>query len=478
MLPTCLTSQFEAMGQPRLLRPLCPNMLDSAGLPTSSLLDGIDRLFCEDAARAICEWEMPEGLPLGGVREDRWRTVSSLQKAIRRGDVYAAMVAAHSAFEVDAKYTLRRLVVCAVEDVMLGNLYAVAVTLALAGSKASRQIGGEHKTAVWLAGMLAGGLKDRSACNLCVVVDYDRRLHPIMTEWSRDSDGDLSARAATLSLPVEHRMMAAWLLAGTKRFWGLNVPKDNDRPRWSLMRLMVDSGMPLILYYIADRAAIRGGDCMFPSLLPIWQMLQQAEPRGLQVVSNDLPPAPMLGNILAPAYDMHTREGRIAIQRFSRHSDIARCLEPIADPSKRLETLWSAVFTAEGGKLNLRVNSPEIGAVHRNAIHLELNYQGLPSIQGQARLLSAIRQNLNALHEHRRDVLSTMRRGDQLPAPKLHQSTTRAGTHNLPILPGQPGQPLHGAPFQPQQSFHAPLPDYDPARADYWLWEPGDISFD
>ena len=81
--------------------------------------------------------------------------------------------------------------------------------------------------------------------------------------------------------------------------------------------------MPLILYYIADRAAIRGGDCMFVSLLPLWQMLD-AEDGCLQLRRGTVPRDPGIGEYLAAAYDMHTRDGRNALRRFARESCFIR----------------------------------------------------------------------------------------------------------------------------------------------------------
>lgn len=212
MLSPYLTQCLDHLRQPRLRQPLCPNMLRD-GLPRPGVLEGVDRLLCEDAVARILAWEMPRDLPVGQQREERWRAVSSLQKAIRRGDIHAAMVAAHAAFGMDPAYLRRRLVVCAVEDVGLGNLYAVAATLALAGDVASRRLAGELKTWVWLAAQLAGGWKDRSTCNMCTLVNLNRELRPTLPEWADLPGTDLATKAHDMGRPAEERMLAAWLLA-------------------------------------------------------------------------------------------------------------------------------------------------------------------------------------------------------------------------------------------------------------------------
>ena len=304
------------------------------------------------------------------------------------------------AYDMDARYLVYRLAVCSIEDVGLGNLYGVAVTLALAGSLPNRRIGGERKTSVWLAAQLAGGLKDRSACNMVLAVDFDRSLHPVTQEWGRLSDDDLAQKAADLSRPVQERMAAAWSLAGTKRFPNTNAPEWNDRPRWSLMSLMARSGMPLILYYIADRAAVRGGGCMFVSILPIWQVLQ-AEIETLSVVEDDLPDDPGIGPFLACAYDMHTREGQAAIRRLMHEPEVASALSAIPNPGDRLAALFEAVFFVEGGLLDCRSSTPSLARLQQDAQDAVLAYFGLATRVAQDQLLRAVHVAREALQRYR-----------------------------------------------------------------------------
>ena len=453
MLSDYLTHGLHHLRQPRLLRPLCANMLGVDGLPQPSLLDGVDALICEDVVSQIMEWEMPAGLAVGTSRDERWRTVSSLQKAIRRGDVEAAMTAAHAAYGMDAGYLMRRLVVCAVEDVGLGNLYGVAATLALAGHRPSRKLAGEQKAAVWLAALLASGWKDRSACNLCVVVDFYRALHPTMDEWKFLSDSDLTTLATDLVQPVERRMLAAWLLAGTKRYWNVNVPTDNARPRWSLMKVMADSGMPLIFYWLADRAATRGGGCMFVSFLPLWQIFQGAT-REIELRSNSLPNQERIGPLLSAAYDMHTREGRAALQMLARTPGVGSVLAP-APPEARLSALFAAVFAVEGGLLNLRLSLPEFDRVHFEATTVELAYYGLTASSQAQALVHAAGSHLQRLHHLRLSVLQAVDRTAQVSGPT---AAPLAGATNLPA---QAALPLLGAPQRYKMGSPITLPEKD-----------------
>ena len=466
MIPDALVWRIQQLRQPRLLQPICPNMLDWDGLPSSSLLAGVDALLAEDALQQIGAWEMPADLLIGRSREDRWRTVSSLQKAIRRGDVRAAMDAAHAAYGMDPGYLLKRVIVCAVEDVMLGNLYAVSATLALAGDRASRRLAGEQKTLVWLAAQLASGWKDRTACNLCVVVDFNRALHPTMREWARLPDTDLAGKAADMGRRAEERMLAAWLLAGTKRYWNVNVPTDNDRPRGSLMRLMVESRMPLLLYWLADRAATRGGDCLFVSVLPIWQLLRD-ERAELELRSNQPTSGPNLDGLLMAAYDMHTREGQAALRRLAGVPSVADILARIQNPEDRLPALFAGVFIVEGGQLALRVSTPKIDQLHFGAIHTELDFLGLAQLHDRCALLQAIADNLGALNGYRLDVAKRLRRSPSLHPMKFPDGQTTSPSQ-LPLGLSQVPKQL------PAASLPIP-PNFYPAQADRSVWEPGNI---
>jgi hypothetical protein len=351
----------------------------------------------------MSDWTMPEGLPNTRDREDRWRLASSLQKAIRRGDVDAAMRAAHACYGVDASYLRKRLAVCAVEDVMLGNLRAVAWTLALMGNHLARRAAGEMKAAVWLAKALASGAKDRTACNLILAVDFDRDRHQRTEAMAAWSDDDLAGWAIDLDRPLVDRMAATWMLAGTKRFPNLNAPEWNERPRDRLMRLMVRSGMPLVLCYIADRAAIRGGGCMHASLLPMWQVIQQDEAE-LRFITGELPEDPGIGQLLSSAYDMHTRQGQAAIVRLMASPEISKALAQVS-PSDRREALFEAVFAVEGGRLSSRVSSPQLDSLAVYVDDLVLAYSGVRTPNERRRLLTATAEALPELHRLRREIV-------------------------------------------------------------------------
>lgn len=403
MFYNILSADLQSLGQPRLLAPPSPATLGDDGALAPHVLRGLDDFFSEDALRVISDWSMPEGLPTTQDRQDRWRLASSLQKAIRRGDVPAAMRAAHACHGVDPAYLRKRLVVCAIEDVMLGHVRAVAWTLALMGNHLARRAAGELKAAVWLAQALASEAKDRTACNLILAVDFDRDRHQRTEAMAAWPDDKLAAWAIDLDRPLVDRMASAWMLAGTKRFPNLNAPDWNERPRDRLMSLMVRSGMPLVLCYIADRAAVRGAGCMHAALLMMWQMIQRDEAE-LRFLPGELPDDPGVGQLLSCAYDMHTRQGQAAITRMMALPDVSKALAQVA-PADRRGTMFEAVFAVEGGRLSSRVSSPQLDSLKAHVDDLVLAYSGLRTLEERKALLTATTEALPDLHRLRREIV-------------------------------------------------------------------------
>lgn len=254
-------------------------------------------------------------------------------------------------------------------------------------------------------------------------------------------------------------MLAAWLLAGTKRYWNLNVPASNDRPRWSLMRLMIESRMPLILYYIADRAAIRGGDCMFVSLLPLWQMLEAGDDP-LQLRRGSMPNDPGIGPLLVCAYDMHTRDGRTALRHFAGLPAVASAIDCNLSPEDRFSALCAAVFAVEGGVLNARISSPKIDRIHLRAVEVEHQYYGLLSGDERRTLMRAVRENLSALHDFRREAVASVRPSETIEDGGIQRHNAAISAPS-PLPTVQLALPLHQA--SPPAKWRSPpsLPEID-----------------
>lgn len=355
----------SALRQPCLSRPMPDAFLGADGAVRPSVLKSLDALLWEHILSGYAEWVAPKHDMIALCANQKWLNISALQKAIRRGQVERAVQYAKQGCQVDADQVFRRLAVCALEDVGIGNLLAVAESLAVLGDRKRRREASELYLAAYLAQRLAESPKSRLACDLLSLVEYNPNLEPLIADWANAPDHNLAKRAGDEAKSIEQKMLATWLLAGTHRFQSSVLPKSNYRNRVTLMEIMAQSRMPLMLYFIADRGAARTSDALFVSYLQIWKLLQDIP--DLDLVEIKIPSSPMIGNFPAEAYDMHTREGKAAI----RAGAINFMKTPTGHPLK-IEVFQNAIFRVEGGLLSREIVSNKIISISEASKCFEL----------------------------------------------------------------------------------------------------------
>lgn len=350
-------------------------------------------------------FEMAADAPRGTNPMNRWRTVSSLQKAVRFCLPEHAGFAAAAAYDMDAKYLMRRLMVIAAEDVGVGSLFLMAATLACGGDHKFRKAVGEQRLMVYLAEQLASVPKDRSLTDMFIVVDFDRELpHQEVAALPASS---LIKRIEDQKLDINRRMLAAWSLAGSKRYEGQLMPPDNDRDPGELFRYMADSGMSRLMLYVAAKIASRTGEVLWVSTLFMDEWLRQDGEQGarIKVRPTPMPDTPRVGLLLGAAYDMFTREGQTAIRRFTKV--YAKELEPFLEVvpfNERKGLMYGGVFLSEGGVLARRAQYANSARLTSHSQAVELGYSGLPEDMHSA-FLKTIRLNLDGLNDIRAEVL-------------------------------------------------------------------------
>ena len=159
--------------------------------------------FGEAKLRLARELDSYSALPSKPIAADPWGVTSLLQKSIRRGETEIAQRAAQTFLKLKDPAIWRRFMVIAFEDVGIGNLDALTMTVAVASDGTWRKSnGGDLKLAVQLAGKLAAAPKDRSADYLCQAKD-----HPALADFAQamanaSSEASLSnVRDKMLDLP-------------------------------------------------------------------------------------------------------------------------------------------------------------------------------------------------------------------------------------------------------------------------------------
>ncbi|ASK88363.1 hypothetical protein [Sphingorhabdus sp. SMR4y] len=371
-----------------LTRPLPEAFLGSDGLVKSSLLKSMDELLWEHTLSSFSDCEAPPHELIKLTPAQKWLNISALQKAIRRGEGGRAIQFAKQGCQLDADHVFRRLAVCALEDVGLGNLLAVASCLAVLGDRRRRREVGEAEFAGYLAQTLAASPKSRLACDLLSLVEYNLGFKPLIVEWAKEPDHELAKRVSDEALPIEKRMLATWLLAGTHRFQSGVLPKSNYRPRAPLMEEMAKARMPLIVYYIADRGAARTSDALFCSYLQIWFLVKNESE--FRLVQNGLPSSTMIGNFPAEAYDMHTREGRNAIRACE-----INFTDEFFRLGQRVGSLKNLVFRLEGGLLDSEISTDWSATISLNTCLLEVGAKTVENFNLMCRSTSSLFPLLN-----------------------------------------------------------------------------------
>jgi hypothetical protein len=302
-----------------------PEELGPDGCLSTATQARIEMMVLREIEHRISDFHLPLDHPRGFDPNHRWRTVSSMQKAIRFRDRDNAAYAACTGWDMSPAHVLRRLGVISLEDTGAGNLFGNMMALASLGNSAWRRKMGERRLTVWLADHLAESPKDRTLCELCVLANYDTA--PDKVAMSRWPDQQLEDCMDNRQAPLAHRMVAAWLLSGAHTFHGVTVLRQATRHPRHLIRLMVERGLPRVLLYLAHKAMSRLREDLFVGLVFMHDMLSRSSDTSLHG-----PPsveAIMIGPLLAAAYDMHTREGLAALRLFAECADSDASRPPI-----------------------------------------------------------------------------------------------------------------------------------------------------
>mgnify|MGYP005845938197 CR=1 FL=1 len=394
-----------------LLAPPETSELDTRGCLSKETCKSIDHMLLDDLGKRIRRFYVPSGFPTGTDPNNKWRVVSCLQKAIRHGNTEMAQMSASVLYDLDQSYLFRRLAVIAVEDVGAGSVYSMLSSLAVAGNSAWRKSVDGRRLGVWMAKQQARAPKDRTLCDMLVVVDYEPDLPK--AEWAQLPTGDLLAHVDDVGLDFEYRMMAAWLAAGSAKYRGMSMPEDNYRDAGLLFRHMVERGHSRMALYLAAKIAGRLNEAMWVSTLFFDDWLRQTAGAGFDISSLKLklPPTPKVGQLLGAAYDMYTREGKIAIGKFRKEN--ADVLDPFLKsvPTNMSSTLLSyGIFQVEGGAQGNRAVFANSEPLESRAKVVEMAYTGIdPGLLPEFR--QVLLDNIDALNECRAKVLYATRSG-------------------------------------------------------------------
>lgn len=400
MYPEALRENFGDLAD-FMLAPPDPSEIDDNGCFSTKAAKEVERRILYELSRSLSGLYFMEEKDRGKNPNNKWRTISCMQKAIRFGDRPMARFCASVGYDMDAKHVLRRLAITGLEDVGMGDMFGVLCVLAVMGSSHWRKACDERRLLVYLADRLAAGHGDRNLTDLLNASSFDTQIDK--ASWAVLTTEELLEVATTKGLHLQHRHIATWLAAGTKRYQGLNMPEDNDRPAQPLFRMMVEEGLPRAFLYGAAKTASRLAD-------PFWACFyltheQVKDSAALTYIEDPVPPVPKIGKLLGAAYDMHTREGKEAIRRFCNASSAVKKFKGLTKNwNAYYFAVCEAIFYVEGGKLATRMKyrgSEELRATSWRTI---MESSGLAAEHHQE-LFDTVLSELPLLNQYRENVL-------------------------------------------------------------------------
>jgi hypothetical protein len=250
---------------------------------------------------------------------DPWIVSSLLQKSIRRGETEIAQRAALTLFRMRGSAIWRRFMVIAFEDVGIGSVDAVTMTVAAGSDAACRKAcGGNLRVAIHLARILAEAPKDRSADYLVGAKDHPS-LASLALAMENDSNAARLSNVRNGALDLPRRAVAAWFASG------IGDGSAHKGDLGELLTVFRESGVPEDLVAATRMAAGRTREPITVMVPLIWRAADTSQ---RSVCDCPVPPLARANDVPLYALDMYTRLGREAIWRFAcENDDVRTCLD-------------------------------------------------------------------------------------------------------------------------------------------------------
>jgi hypothetical protein len=313
-------------------------------------------------------------------KTDKWSAVSHIQKCIRRGmaDEAAAMVG--PLLGVDNAYLRHRLAVIAVEDIGIADSGLVCTLLE---GRLLKQWIIEKGGVEWLESMvrqMALSAKDRSACDWGAIARYDvAGFEARHGDWAGLSTSAAAKMSFDNTLSLVDRGLAAWRCAGTDLFpcWALQENVAGDWAAW----LEFNASMGVSSSTLESmRLGQRTQREWHPVFLGMCEY--EAERQGHTIQTPSIRPSEGVGFFTSAALDVHTAEGKKAIQRwYDRSAVLQQAFEggnPQMTRVSALESLGRLVFILEGGVVSPRFSYPTADDIQKQSRAAWARYAGLP----------------------------------------------------------------------------------------------------
>ena len=261
-------------------------------------------------------------------KNNKYRVVSSMQKAIRRGHTKMALrCAAALCNSGEADYMFRRLAVTALEDICFGDgLASSKMLMWCLGKKKLRANLGNMRIAFALINFMTASVKNRAACNISVASCFAPDKTSMKWDLMDTPREDLAAAFLDAGNILEYRVLAGWALGGslsmTKPGEGRTYPETSPKMYMAVVEALTDD---IEILYLNRKGLTYGGELHGLGTSLIFANDQYQTDKDMTMVDIlDLPEPELISGIANYAYDMHTREGKRAIAYMAKTNLVIR----------------------------------------------------------------------------------------------------------------------------------------------------------
>lgn len=340
-----------------------------------------------------------EDLPTEPLIGDSALAKSALQKAIRRGDTSIALSAAARLLMENPRNFWRRLVVIAFEDVGIADLDSVAETLVGAASKHWRSgVGGEWKVASYIVARLSAAVKDRSADDLAVVIEYDGGLQALVRSIHESEIDHRFSVAVASENDLVRRAIAGWSATGAAHF-PYKADGDARADATGYFDRLFEAGVSATAVALG-REGFRITGLSLPALFPL---IAAEGVGGRETVGREaMPPTVRIRGVPSYVFDLYTRPGRHAIRAFlKRNVLVGQALEAFGGSAYRREQILGGIlFRIESACVDRRLDWSVGHQLRERADRCWLDAE--PSVIDRA--FETVRSEIDHLNEIRKEV--------------------------------------------------------------------------
>lgn len=290
-------------------------------------------------------FEIPAIDPMQG---DQWILASTMQKAIRRGEVDTALRAGYALWNIDRQRFWRRLHIAALEDTGVTDTDTLIQTLIATAQPYWRRKWGDLRVGLHLTQLLCQSVKTRMADSLFIQAERSP-AHAALRQKLINAPADvLAEKVMDETLSLVERSIALWFLAGTKKYPSDHLPVRVGDPDYA-----VDVLSSLNAPHDLTRACI-GVMNRTPWPLSImapliWQYVEVQRPQA-KIHKIQITPAREVEGIPLYALDMFTRSGQASFRQWQK--------EVPALKRASIRQIGIAMFYEEGHLIDQGLTTP------------------------------------------------------------------------------------------------------------------------